>query len=90
MEKKSLSCDNCSFEGQNQQELKRHVELKHRGNAHSFGKDTKYKSDINYKNISRDKAHSKEQGRRIWLWWPASWVPLVSASSVPLVQGEPV
>ena len=35
MEKKSLSCYNCSFEGQNQQELKRHVELKHRGNAHS-------------------------------------------------------
>ena len=61
MEKKSLSCDNCSFENM---ELKRHVELKHRGNAHSFGKDTKYKSDINYKNISRDKAHSKEQGRK--------------------------
>ena len=27
MEKKSLRCDNCSFEGQNQQDLKRHVEL---------------------------------------------------------------
>ena len=69
MEKKSLRCDNCSFEGQNQQDLKRHVELQHRGNTHSFGKDTKSKRDFNYKDISKtrkheDKIHSKEQGRK--------------------------
>ena len=88
MEKKSLSCYNCSFEGQNQQELKRHVELKHRGNAHS--KIQSIKVTLITKISAEIKPTARNKAERIWLWWPASWVALVSASSVPLVQGEPV
>ena len=75
MEKKSLSCYNCSFEGQNQQELKRHVELKHRGNAHS--KIQSIKVTLITKISAEIKPTARNKAERILPWWPASWVPLV-------------
>ena len=81
MEKKSLSCYNCSFEGQNQQELKRHVELKHRRNAHS--KIQSIKVTLITKISAEIKPTARNKAERIWLWWPASWVPL-HTGEVPL------
>ena len=47
-EVKRLKCDSCKFVGRSQQDLKRHMDEKHRGKIHSSGEKTNSNAESSF------------------------------------------